>query len=230
MGSEDRRGSRPIWAVPALLLVILLGFLGYRYRWIAPALRPVQDVEFHVQVRLDQAKGEVVVTVDNYQREALRIQFDELTWNEAPMRTKLPPEEGVAPYAQRTWRFSPIDPRVADYGDQVEVYYRAGYGVMEASTVSDGTFEGAPGGSAFGSGKGLTIGVWVPEHHHAVEVRNPEALIDGKVVKRATGVHRIEPGNIYIIGTFPAPKGEGTIGSDLEYRRTPWSPWRTPPR
>jgi hypothetical protein len=218
-----------MWAMPVLLLFILLGFLGYRYRWVAPPLRPVQNVEFQVQVRADKAEGEVVVTVDNYRSEALKIQFDELTWNEAPMRSKLPPEQAVEPYARRTWRFAPIDPRVADYGDQVEVHYRAGYGVMEADYAYGGPFNSGPGSHMSHMGSQLNIGFSTSEDDPPLEVRNAVAIVNGKVIGRRPEVHRMEPGEPYIVGSVRST-GSTTIDQDCEYRLTPWSPWRSPPR
>lgn len=226
MGSEDRRGSRPMWAVPALLFLILLGIIAYRFRWVAPPLRPVQGVEFQVQVRPDNAKREVVVTVDNYQAQPLRIRFDELTWNEAPMRTKLPPEERVEPYAQRTWRFAPIDPRVADYGDQVELSYRAGYGVLNADNTYWGPFNSGPGSHMSYMGSDLEIGFSTSSR---LEVRNAVAIVDGKVIGRRPEVHRLEPGQTYVVGRVRSTDNV-TIDQDCEYRFTPWSPWRKQPR
>ena len=220
--------------VKCLLLVALLpqaAINGPRQGW-------------DVQAQLDGPKGQIVVWVENNLPHAVQVTLDELTWNDAAMKQRLPNKATLAARSKKVWRFSPVHSGVARFGDRVAFSMsitQKGGAIEKVSDLSG--VSGVIPGIAYqpmpqdSLDLKLTTSRVKPRHETPVppiteselfpiEVRNVRLMRGTAVVAEVRGVHTIPPKGELLIARRVEPKDRTDLSVTYEYRLTPWSEWR----
>lgn len=159
------------------------------------------------------------VTFYNFEPKTGEFAVLDATFNDAPMLGPLP-TVSVAPYASRVVYLSPIDPRVAEYGDSWSISYGSG----SRSGSHGHNSPRLPYLQVSHTDESVTVSLATHGDAKPIEIRNPQVMVGKKVIAIVRGEHRLEPGKeLTIHAGKPPPKGFKTV---FAYRVTPWSAWK----
>lgn len=201
--------------------------------------------DWEVHTEIDRPRGQIVFRVDNNLPQPIQVTLDELTWNDATVKQSLPKKVTIAANSKIVWRFDPVHPRVAEFGDLVAhsgSVFQKGKPVEETSnkTGVSGLIPGMMYRSLPQDDLDLRLTrlrvlprytkPGPPSHEselYPVDVRNVRLVRGTAVIAEVIGVHTLSKKRDLLIANRIEPKDRKGLYVTYEYRLTPWSVWRT---
>ncbi len=220
-------GSKRLWVLPLLLVAMIAGFVGYRYRYLVPAFRPNTSGApqlFDLDARIDASQKHIIVFARNYRPVTIGFTIQDARWNNAPMLDRLPKSVSIPPYGEKQFRLKPIDERVASYGDCLIIDFRysnpTGYGYGKKISGKHG---GQPA-IQYTPFTASDIELYLLDWPYEVEVRNVRLVTGKKVLSQDLKVQVIRPDSRLDLKS-PVNLAKKPFSVLFDYRVSPWSKW-----
>lgn len=229
------RAMRPglIWTTVVLALAVVSVLLYSRWhalailaeRAVSPTAMGGSDMPIEMDLTTSTDAAELRLRVTNVTADVLPIEFDQPTWNGAPMKERLPSDLSLRPLESRLWVLHPIHPDVARYGPfataGVAYKTKAGNGALSFLNGQDLT--------PSLSWDGTSIKIVQPlgrKVSRYCSIRNVRAALRGKPLTLDRRDGELVDAEL-VIGRLATKPGKGTLIVKFEYQLTPWSPVRS---